>query len=715
MTPFDHAAPRAGAPAPSRLPGLFLTLFLLSAPHMEPLAAQEPFSIQEVMSAPFPEGLVSSPASGVVAWVYNEEGVRNVWAMAPGWAGPRKVTSYDEDDGQALSDLVVTPDGDFILYTRGGGPNPRGEIPNPRSWVEPAQRALWIIPVQGGEARELGQAGGVALSPDGERIAYTGSGGTLWTRELAHEAEPRKRADVRGSPRSLAWSPDGERLAFVSGRGDHAFVGILDLASGNLRYLDPSLNVDQDPVWSPQGDRIAFIRAPYPRGVLPFTPVREGLPWSIRVVELSTGRAWTAWTAAEGAGSVFHGVSSGNQLLWGEGDRIVFPWEGTGWLNLYSVPAGGGEAAPLTPDPAEVQYVSLTPGGRFVLYSGNQDDIDRQHVWRVPVRGGEAEPLTPGSGIEWAPVPVDREGTVAFMASGATTPARVEIRASDGTRTRLLPPDAWAQFPLDDLVEPRQVIFSAADGMPIHGQLFLPRAYRSDRVYPAILFFHGGSRRQMLLGFHHRGYYHNAYAFNQYMASQGYMVLSVNYRSGIGYGLDFREAPDYGAAGASEFNDVLGAGLYLRNRDDVNPECIVLWGGSYGGYLTAMGLARASDLFAAGVDLHGVHDWNVVIKNFVPSYEAEAHPEFAALALASSPMANLDGWRSPVLLIHGDDDRNVPFSESVDLSLELRKRGVDFDELVFPDEVHGFLLHRNWLAAYRAAADFFNRKLTCGK
>ena len=153
------------------------------------------------------------------------------------------------------------------------------------------------------------------------------------------------------------------------------------------------------------------------------------------------------------------------------------------------------------------------------------------------------------------------------------------------------------------------------------------------------MFFHGGSRRQMLLGWHYRGYYHNAYALNQYLASRGYVVLSVNYRSGIGYGMEFREALNYGATGASEFNDVLGGGLYLRNRPEVDPEKIGLWGGSYGGYLTALGLARASDLFAAGVDLHGVHDWNAVIRNFVPSYDPEASLDFARLAFESSPMA----------------------------------------------------------------------------
>jgi len=143
----------------------------------------------------------------------------------------------------------------------------------------------------------------------------------------------------------------------------------------------------------------------------------------------------------------------------------------------------------------------------------------------------------------------------------------------------------------------------------------------------------------------------------------------------------------------------------------VDPDRIGLWGGSYGGYLTALGLARASDLFASGVDIHGVHDWNVVINNFVPSYDPVAREEAARLARESSPMAYLDGWTSPVLLIHGDDDRNVPFSETVDLAEQLRKRDVPFEQLVFPDEVHGFLLHENWLRAYRATADFFDRTL----
>jgi dipeptidyl aminopeptidase/acylaminoacyl peptidase len=257
-------------------------------------------------------------------------------------------------------------------------------------------------------------------------------------------------------------------------------------------------------------------------------------------------------------------------------------------------------------------------------------------------------------------------------------------------------------------VVPQQVILSAADGMLIHGQLFLPP--KAAARHPALVFFHGGSRRQMLLGWHYMAYYSNSYAMNQYMASLGYVVLSVNYRSGIGYGLDFREALNYGAAGASEFNDVQGAGLYLRTRDDVDPKRIGLWGGSYGGYLTALGLARSSDIFAAGVDMHGVHDWNEELQNWTRSYDP-SHSDYARIAWESSPLASVDTWRSPVLLVHGDDDRNVPFSESVALTQALRKQGVQFEQLIFPDEIHDFLLYRSWLAAYTASADFFARRL----
>jgi dipeptidyl aminopeptidase/acylaminoacyl peptidase len=219
---------------------------------------------------------------------------------------------------------------------------------------------------------------------------------------------------------------------------------------------------------------------------------------------------------------------------------------------------------------------------------------------------------------------------------------------------------------------------------------------------------HGGPVRQMLLGWHNRYYYHNAYGMNQYLASRGYAVLSVNYRSGIGYGRAFREAPGRGARGASEYQDIVAAANYLRARQDINPAKIGLWGGSYGGYLTALGLARNSDLFAAGVDLHGVHDWSTRRFHSLAGTES---PDVIKKAKDSSPVSSVEKWKSPVLLIHGDDDRNVDFSQTVDLVQRLRAQKVEFEQIVFPDEIHDFLLHRHWLEAYEAGVEFFDRHL----
>jgi dipeptidyl aminopeptidase/acylaminoacyl peptidase len=672
-----------------------------------PAAAQTPFSVEDVLSYSFASGLVAASTGERIAWIENREGARNVWvAEGPDWKG-RALTDYPNDDGQELSSLGFTSDGSRVLYVRGGAPNRQGEVPDPIYTVDEEERAVWIFPFEGGEPRKVIDGGNFSVSPDGALVAYTRKR-EIWGIALGDDAEAERLARIRGAAGSLTWSPSGDRLAFVSNRGDHAFIGVLDLAARTVRYMDPSVQHDASPTWSADGRRIAFLRVPNERGVKMFAPRREGLPFSIQVADVATGEGREVWKAPPGIGSVFSPVGAATQLFWGAGDRLVFPWEGDGWKHLYTVPVSGGEAVPLTPGAFEVQFVWFAADGRSVLYDSNQDDIDRKHVWRVAVGGGAPELLTPGVGLEWGAVATP-SGTVALLASGTSEPAHAEVLP--GGRRRRVSPDLPDRFPRSRMVTPQQVLFSAADGMEIHGQLFLPPNHRDGQRHAAAIFFHGGSRRQMLLGFHPRGYYHNAYAFNQLLASRGYVVLAVNYRSGIGYGLEFREAEKYGASGASEFADVVGAGLYLQGRDDVDPDNIGLWGGSYGGYLTALGLARASDLFAAGVDLHGVHDWNVVIRGFLPSYEPEDHPEFSRRAYESSPMAFIDGWRSPVLLIHGDDDRNVPFSESVDIAEELSKRGVEFEQLIFPDEVHGFLLHRNWVAAYRAALDFLDRKL----
>jgi dipeptidyl-peptidase-4 len=191
-------------------------------------------------------------------------------------------------------------------------------------------------------------------------------------------------------------------------------------------------------------------------------------------------------------------------------------------------------------------------------------------------------------------------------------------------------------------------------------------------------------------------FYHMAYAVNQWLARQGYVVMSVNYRSGIGYGRAFRTAANTGGRGNAEYKDVLAAGKYLQTREDVDPNRVGIWGLSYGGVLTAQALARNSDIFKVGVDLAGVHLWG---NSIAPD----------SVSFQSSAIGAIGSWKSPVLLLHGDDDRNVAFAQTTGLVQLLRAHNVYHELIVFPDDVHDSLLYKRWVYTFDRTADFINR------
>jgi len=676
--------------------------------------AQGSFTLEQIMSAPFHSNLVAAQSGNRIGWTSNEQGKRNIWvAEGPEFAA-RQLTAYSLDDGGELSDLKFSADGSTLVYVRGEGKDSAGDYANPTSNPAGAEQTVWTIAWTGGAPVKIDAGDSPTLSSQG-LIAYS-RGGEMWLAPIKPGEKP-KQIMVRGKNSPVEWSPDGARLLFVTDRGDHSFIGIYDVNAEVVKFIAPTVDSDGDPTWSPDGKHIVFTRqSAVPRDTPEgyFIEPDRPHPWSIWVADADGGSALEVWhsgTALQDSYPYMAQETGGGVLHWVADGRLVFASEADGWQHLYSIPASGGSAKLVTPGECEVEQWSFTSDKKHVFFNSNCGDSDRRHLWSVAVDGTNLHQWTSEGmthGIEWNPVVLGDNDHLFYLGSDALHPGRViHTTSTPHPSTVEVSSKSWEQnFPINELVKPQPVTFYAGDSLEIHGQLFLPKNLKPDEKRPAMIFLHGGPMRQMLLGWHYMYYYANSYAMNQYLASRGYIVLAINYRSGIGYGRAFREAPGRAGRGASEYQDVVAAGKYLQARGDVDAKRIGLWGGSYGGYLTALGLGRNSDLFAAGVDFHGVHDWPA------DNWEGKHIPlDLVKLAHDSSPVSAVNSWKSPVLFIHGDDDRNVMFSQTVDLVARLRERGVVIEQLVFPDEVHDFLLNRTWVRGYQAASDFLDRKL----
>jgi dipeptidyl aminopeptidase/acylaminoacyl peptidase len=682
-------------------------------------AADPGFTFDQVRSYPFPTELVAASSGTRLAWALNEQGRRNIYVADVPDFSTRRLTNYMTDDGQELTSVSLSPDGSWIVFVRGGdhGSNwddhePVNVLSSPKA---PAVEIL-AVPFTGGEPTVLGDGEGPVISPAGDLVTFT-KGGRIWTVPIDGSAEAKPLFAAGGNSGDPQWSPDGGRLAFVSNRGDHSFIGVYANDSTPILWLAPAFMRDRSPRWSPDGERIVFVRQPGSGGAPDSILIQRHRPWEIWTADASTGEAERMWQAPETLEGSVPRTHGGTNLHWAAG-QIVFLSYHDGWPHLYSIPETGGEPLLLTPGEYMAEHITLSHDRRWLVFTANAGadplDIDRRHVVRVPVDRAAPEVLTQGTELGWSPVVTGDGSTLAFIGATATRPPLPSVMSFAGGTARQLASDRIPDdFPSELLVTPTQEIFQSIDGVTIHAQKFeLPGGAPRK---PAVIFVHGGPPRQMLLGWHYSDYYSNAYAVNQYLASRGFVVLSVNYRLGIGYGYDFHQPADAGWRGAAEYLDVQAAAEYLRRLPQVDGSRIGIYGGSYGGFLTALALARDSDVFAAGVDVHGVHDWTAErARGLTAREQYEQAPDvMRALEVAweSSPVSSMATWRSPVLVIHGDDDRNVRFNQSTDLVRRLEAHGIPHETLVIPGDTHHFLRHANVLRVYGAAAEFLERKL----
>jgi dipeptidyl-peptidase-4 len=751
-------------------PPLILLLVLVLPPGTRaPAAAGAGPTIDQFLSAPYPQDLVAAKKADRIAWWSYERGRRNVYTAAAPDFKPVRLTEFTEDNFIDISDVGIADDGRVLTFVRGTQPNRLGWIANPTSDARGADRTIWAVRTTGGAPWKLGEGSTPALSPDGRMVVFAKDGQIFSYRVAsgtptqaaatlpARAATPVPLIKAWGTNGDMRWSPDGRKIALVSERVDHSFIGVYDLRTRMVTFLGPGVDHDTSPTWSSDSKRVAFIRRPgTPFGLQahqgagsignpdgpaynPLTALRSGrgggrgaraqAPETSNATDNrpglftaafrggSTVSFWVADAATGEAHEFWHNgptdrsFDAVNTIQWAGADHVVFQAEPEEWIRYYSVPVkeestestAGMSAAPvlLTPGDGMVEKAGLSSDGRFLFYCTNAGDIDHRHIWKVPAAGGEAVQLTSGDSIETYPAALASGQQVAVLTADARRPQSVGLVAASGGPPSMVYPVLPKAYPIDEHVIPQAVITKAPDGLEIHNQLFLPKDLKPGEKRPAIVFVHGGPIRQMLLGYHYMHFYHIAYGVNQWLASRGYIVMSVNYRSGIGYGKSFRMASNTGGRGNAEYQDVLAGARYLQSRADVDPARIGIWGLSYGGVLTAQALARNSDIFKAGVDLAGVHLWGSSLDPENVSYKASA-------------ISAIDGWRSPVLLIHGDDDRNVQFSQTTGLVQLLRARNVEYELIVFPDDTHETLLHKRWMVAFKRMDDFLARYLQPG-
>jgi len=729
---------------------IFMILAAMAAASVR-LASQQAaagnLTIEQLIDIRHPSNPMWSPDGRAVVFLWDRAGVSSVVvANADGPAPPRELRAA----GSSLAGAFWSSDGHALLIPRDGD--------------------LWRVPIDGSAPSAVWTTpqmeSGIVPSPDGSKVAFVrapatdgqargagaagrggrgggGGGSELWVRSLADGQETRvlTQAGIGG----VSWSPDGRNIVFTSG-------------ASAIRH-------EQTPAYS--GAKIIYTINENVPGQTFVVPASGGTPTLLQsaaggfgarrwldarhfvvdrtspdfkrrttlLVDIAGGEPKTVHEVVEDKFWSMTGDANGGAQPSPDGKWIAFLSDRDGWDHLYVMPAPGatsgqaGEPIQITKGKFEAWRPQWSPDSQRIAFDANSEgNYGARQLYVATIAGNPARAtvaaITSGRGTniapQWSP-----DGTrLVYQHTDPHNSADLWVvnagAGNSGQRTPVRLSDSMpAAMNRAAFVEPEVVHYAGPDGQQVPAYLFVPKNLDRTKKHPAIVWIHGDGVNQNYDGWHVQRNYAVYYSIHQYFLQKGYVVIAPDYRGSIGYGRAWREGV-YMDVGGKDAQDAWMVTNYLKTLPYIDTSRVGVWGLSYGGFFTLIAVTDQPKLFRAAVDVAGVVDYAMY-------YEDPYHGGWTTSRIGTpdqnpkvyanaSPISHIDRLETPLLVLHGTADVNVPYLHSVRLLDEVMKKGkshlVEF--MTYPGEFHYFTREHVLRDAWHRVDDFFDAHLKAG-
>jgi dipeptidyl aminopeptidase/acylaminoacyl peptidase len=605
-------------------------------------------------------------------------------------AQARRLTLDDLLSVEAVGETALSPDGKMFAITRSG--------------------QIALMPAEGGWPVTLtsttGGKSGLSWSPDGRAIAFASQGG-IWTVSVAGGAPKRLTNAVPGGgdPRSASdrapqWSPKGKWILFETGRrGRDSLMVVSDDGMVNA-YLSNSSNDEEAAAWSPDGTSISYTERSH-----------EFFSGKLNVAKFdpATGRAAdpkTLYTAPTDRG----GGWSVRKAAWSPDSKsLAVVLQDNGWDNIYLIPAEGGPPRAFTHGNWEDESPEWSPDGKSIAMVSNRGKAETRLIWIQPLdRVAHAIMMTGREGIESAPIWSPDGSKIYFHHNSPSSSTDLMSASSLLNPSKEIITQITHSTPLNfsDPIAPEIVHYKSKDGLDIAAILYKPRNVRAGMKSPAVLWIHGGPEAQDNLHFD---------AWAQFLAGSGYAVLEPNYRGSTGYGEKFRNL-NVEDSGGGEMDDVAAGAAWLVAYGGADPKKLAIGGGSHGGTMVAYAVTKYPDLFAAAIEMFGVVDRATfnerTNRNSAVRWMMKmggSPEEKPAVYAKANALLQIDKIKTPLLVLHGENDPQVPPYESAQFVRALKEHGKVVYYFTYPNELHGFSQRDHRLDAWRRQLAFLEK------